>query len=134
VFNCRNIGGQQTRSLHAYGLAIDIDHAQPACNVNRATPDGRPVRFSTAATKEERCRDVRAGTADTSFTPQQVAAVEAIKTVDGHQVFAWGGRWRTTKDTMHFQINVEPAELARGLTQPAPAPEVSAETNDLEAC
>jgi hypothetical protein len=136
VFNCRNIGGQKTRSLHAYGLAIDIDHSQPTCNVNRATPDGRAVRFSTAATKEERCRDVRAGTADTTFTPQQVAAVEAIRTVDGHQVFAWGGRWRTTKDTMHFQINVEPAELARGLRQPAGAPTagISAEANDLEVC
>lgn len=47
--------------------------------------------------------------------PDQVAAVEAIRTVDGHQVFAWGGRWRTTKDTMHFQINVTPDELARGI-------------------
>jgi hypothetical protein len=115
VFKCRDIGGQQTRSLHAYGLAIDIDHARPTCNVNRATPDGRAVRFSTAATKDERCRDVRQGRADTSFTPAQVAAVEALRTVDGHQVFAWGGRWRTTKDTMHFQINVTPAELARGI-------------------
>ena len=115
VFKCRDIGGQQTRSLHAYGLAIDIDHARPTCNVNRATPDGRAVIFSTAATKDERCRDVRQGRADTSFTPAQVAAVEALRTVDGHQVFAWGGRWRTTKDTMHFQINVTPAELARGI-------------------
>ncbi|RZU76727.1 D-alanyl-D-alanine carboxypeptidase-like protein [Micromonospora kangleipakensis] len=119
VYNCRDIGGQQTRSLHAYGLAIDIDHARPTCNVNRATPDGRAVRFSSAATKEDRCRDVRQGRADTSFTPAQVAAVEAIRTVDGHQVFAWGGRWRSTKDTMHFQINVTPAELARGIrTEP----------------
>jgi D-alanyl-D-alanine carboxypeptidase len=119
VFNCRTIRGQRTRSLHAYGLAIDIDHARPSCNVNRPTPDGRAVRFSTAATKQERCHDVQRGVADTSFTAAQVAAVEAIRTVDGHQVFAWGGRWRTTKDTMHFQINVTPDELARGL---APGP------------
>jgi hypothetical protein len=37
--------------------------------VNRATPDNRLVRFSPAATKEDRCRDVGLGTADTSFTP-----------------------------------------------------------------
>ena len=115
VYICRDIGGQTTRSLHAYGLAIDIDHTKPTCNVNRATPDNRPVRFSSAATKEKRCQDVRDQRADTSFTPDQVAAVEAIRTVDGHQVFAWGGRWRTTKDTMHFQINVTPEELARGI-------------------
>jgi subtilisin family serine protease len=115
VYNCREIGGKQTRSLHAYGLAIDIDHKHPRCNPNRATPDGRKVRFSSAATKEARCRAVQEGKADTSFTSDQVAAVEAIRTIDGHQVFAWGGRWRTTKDTMHFQINVTPDELARGL-------------------
>jgi hypothetical protein len=115
VFNCRSIKDRAALSLHAYGLAIDIDHAQPRCNVNNRTPDGRAVRFSSAATKEERCRDVQRGVADTSFTPDQVAAVEAIQTVDGHQVFTWGGRWATTKDTMHFQLNVTPAELARGI-------------------
>ncbi len=115
VYVCRNIAGQKAASLHAYGLAIDIDHAGPRCNVNNPTPDRRKVRFSTAATKLERCRDVQRGIADTAFTPEQVAAVEAIRTVDGHQVFAWGGRWPTTKDTMHFQINVTPQELARGI-------------------
>jgi hypothetical protein len=115
VYVCRSIAGQKAASLHAYGLAIDIDHAGPRCNVNNPTPDRREVRFSTAATKLERCRDVQRGIADTAFTPEQVAAVEAIRTVDGHQVFAWGGRWPTTKDTMHFQINVTPQELARGI-------------------
>jgi hypothetical protein len=121
VFNPRAIGSTSTPSLHAYGLAIDIDHGELVagspvrCNINRRTPDTRLVRFSPAATKEERCRDVHRGVADTSFTPAQVAAVEAIRTVDGHQVFTWGGRWRTTKDTMHFQINVTPEELRRGL-------------------
>jgi D-alanyl-D-alanine carboxypeptidase len=122
VYNCRQIAGQQTRSLHAYGLAIDIDHVEPACNVNRPTPDGRVVRFSVASTKDERCHDVRRGVADTSFTPEQIGAVEAIQTVDGYQVFTWGGRWPTTKDTMHFQIAVTPTELARGISaQTAPA-------------
>jgi GH25 family lysozyme M1 (1,4-beta-N-acetylmuramidase) len=120
-YSDRGICGQATRSLHAYGLAIDIDDGHPACNAYRATPDGRPVRFSSAASQEERCDDVRRRTADTSFTPGQVAAVEAIQTVDGHQVFAWGGRWPTAKATMHFQINVTPAELARGI-RPGTAP------------
>ena len=115
VYVCRNIAGQKAASLHAYGLAIDIDHSSPRCNVNIPTPDHRKVRFSSEATKLDRCRDVQLGKADTAFTAEQIAAVEAIRTVDGHQVFAWGGRWPTTKDTMHFQINVSPAELARGI-------------------
>jgi hypothetical protein len=112
VYNCRNIAGQSTRSLHAFGLALDID---AKCNPNRRTPDKRLVRFSQATTQEERCADVRRGTADTIFMPAQIEAVEAIRTADGHQVFAWGGRWQTTKDTMHFQINVTPDQLVRGL-------------------
>jgi D-alanyl-D-alanine carboxypeptidase len=134
VFKDRRIAGSKSRSLHAYGLAIDINHAQPKCNLNRATPDFRKVRFSSAATKEGRCQDVRAGRADTSFTPDQVAAVEAIRTVDGYQVFVWGGRWRSTKDTMHFEINVTPDELARGL-QPDPGdhPQSINPTGEAEA-
>jgi hypothetical protein len=115
VYVPRKIAGTSSPSLHAYGLAIDIDHDKPRCNVNRRTPDKRLVRFATAATKEQKCADVEALRADTSFTEDQVGAVEAIKTVDGRQVFTWGGRWVTTKDTMHFQINVTPSELARGI-------------------
>jgi hypothetical protein len=132
VYVCRNIAGQKAASLHAYGLAIDIDHASPRCNVNNPTPDRRKVRFSTAATKLERCRDVQRGVADTAFTPEQVAAVEAIRTVDGHQVFAWGGRWPTTKDTMHFQINVTPQELARGITPETVGTPRAATTSESE--
>jgi D-alanyl-D-alanine carboxypeptidase-like protein len=115
VFVPRKIAGTSSASLHAYGLAIDIDHSKPTCNVNRRTPDKRLVRFAQAATKEERCKDVTENRTDTSFTEDQVRAVEAIQTLDGHQVFTWGGRWTTTKDTMHFQINVTPQELARGI-------------------
>jgi hypothetical protein len=116
---CRPIAGSGGYSLHAYGLAVDVD---PSCNPHRVGSPG-PARFSPAATQQGRCRDVRAGRADTSFTPAQVAAVEAIRTVDGLQVFAWGGRWPRSPDAMHFQINVSPAELRRGLaTSAAPAP------------
>lgn len=80
------------------------------------TPNRRLVRFSSAATQAGRLADVQGQTADTVFTPDQVAAVESIRTVDGHQVFSWGGRWATTKDTMHFQPSVTPDELQRGLT------------------
>ena len=42
--------------------------------------------------------------------------MEAIRTVDGLQVFGWGGRWRSSHDAMHFEIRLTPAELRRGLT------------------
>jgi D-alanyl-D-alanine carboxypeptidase len=111
-YNCRDIKGQPgRRSLHAYGLALDVD---PRCNPHRRGAKG-PARFSQAATQDARCRDVRAEWADTTFTPEQVAAVEAIRTVDGLQVFAWGGRWARSPDSMHFQINVSPEELRGGI-------------------
>ncbi len=110
---CRSIAGTSTPSLHSYGLAIDVD---PTCHPFR-TRSGL-VRFSNRGSQAERCRDVAADAADTAFTPGQVAAVEAIRTVDGLRVFAWGGRWRSAKDAMHFQIDVSPAELRRGLAPP----------------
>ncbi|TLP52408.1 D-alanyl-D-alanine carboxypeptidase family protein [Microbispora triticiradicis] len=98
-------------SLHSYGIAVDID---PECNPHRWDVTG-PVRFSSKSTQAERCEDVRRRVAGTSFTQEQIAAVESIRTVDGLQVFAWGGRWRSSHDAMHFQINVSPVELARGI-------------------
>ncbi len=111
-YNNRPITGGSAPSLHAYGIATDID---PRCNPYRVTPGEPPVRFSSRLTQEQRCADVAAGLADTAFTPEQVAAVETISTVDGLQTIAWGGRWRSVKDAMHFQVNVGPDELRRGL-------------------
>jgi D-alanyl-D-alanine carboxypeptidase len=117
-YNCRDIKDQPgRRSLHAYGLALDID---PRCNPHRRGASG-PARFSPSATQRKRCEDVQAGWADTAFTPAQVAAAEGLQTVDGLQVFAWGGRWASSPDSMHFQINVGPHELRRGVNPPLPA-------------
>jgi hypothetical protein len=116
VYNCRDI--RQTapattprRSLHAYGLAVDID---PRTNPHRRNVRG-PIAFSAEPTQPGREADVRAGRAGTAFTPAQIAAAEAIRTVDGLQVFGWGGRWRSSHDAMHFEIRLTPAELVRGI-------------------
>lgn len=82
-FNCRKIGGTNSWSLHAYGIAIDIDAPD-----NPYSP-GDP--FSG------------------KFTEDQVAAVEAIRSTGGAQVWAWGGRW-SKPDRMHWQINVPPSD------------------------
>ena len=112
-YNCRPIAGKSVPSLHSYGIALDVD---APCNPMRKRSG--LVRFSAKSTQAERCRDVTANVADTSFNLAQVEAVEAIRTVDGLRVFAWGGRWRSLKDTMHFQIDVSPAELGRGIAPP----------------
>lgn len=134
VYNCRASRaarpGQHTRaSLHAYGLAVDID---PQFNPHRRHVTG-PVRFSPAVTPEGRMRDVEAGLAGTCFTPEQVAAVEAIRTVDGLQVFGWGGRWHSSHDAMHFEIRVTPAQLSRGIA-PADAPATPAGHAEGRTC
>ena len=84
AFNCRKIGGGTQWSLHAYGIAIDID---------------APANPYTAG-------DPFTG----KFTETQVAACEAIRSTHGGQVWAWGGRWGKP-DRMHWQINVPPTGL-----------------------
>lgn len=47
-----------------------------------------------------------------------VAMIEdavAIKTSKGKQVFEWGGNWATVKDSMHFEVDVGPQDLAEGI-------------------
>jgi subtilisin family serine protease len=134
VYNCRNIaqaasGQPRRRSLHAYGLAVDID---PRWNPHRHNVSG-PIIFSSAPSQEERQQEVAAGVAGTVFTPEQVAAVEAIRTVDGLRVFGWGGRWRTSHDAMHFEIRLTPAELRRGIAA-RPAPDGEAEQLTCDGC
>jgi hypothetical protein len=122
-FSDRVIAGSSRLSLHAYGVAIDVDARH---NPHRHGQPG-PARWSPGATQEERRADVAAGRADTSFTAAQIAAVRAIRTVDGIPVFFWAGAWAMSPDAMHFQIDVTPAELARGLAPSAPAGELELE-------
>lgn len=121
-YNCRAITGGSGLSLHAYGIGLDVNWET---NPFRKTEDRRKVRFSLKRTQERRAEDVRAGEADTDMTAAMLHDVRAIKNVDGRTVFAWGGDWETIKDTMHFQIDLTPDEMERGIdwdTVPA-APE-----------
>ena len=111
-YNCRAITGGTGRSLHAFGIALDINWDT---NPYQKTPDGRAVRFSNKATQSERAKDVMAGRADTDLTPAIIASVLAVKTKAGKRVFEWGGNWTTVKDTMHFEIDVTPADLKAGI-------------------
>jgi hypothetical protein len=91
AYNCRKITGGKGYSLHAYGIAVDINW-----NTN-------PY-----------------GTTKTDMPSGMVDEIEAIRTTAGLPVWEWGGDWRTP-DTMHYEIAASPAELAAGIARTDPA-------------
>ncbi len=111
-YNCRTITGGVGKSLHSYGIAIDVN---PASNPFRETPDKRPTRFSSAPTQQARAREVALKAADTDMTEAMIADVVAIRTKAGLKVFEWGGNWSGRKDAMHFEIDVKPGDLDAGI-------------------
>lgn len=111
-FNCRKITGGTALSLHAFGVALDVNWTT---NPFRETPDQRHVRFSDKATQRQRAEEVKQHLADTDMTPQMITDVLAIRTAGGKRVFEWGGNWKNVKDPMHFEIDVAPDELADGI-------------------
>jgi hypothetical protein len=111
-YNCRQITGGTGKSLHSYGIALDVNWST---NPFVDHPGTRRVRFSNKATQDERALDVRHGRAETDMTPAMIADIGAIETKDGITVFEWGGSWNSVKDSMHFELDVSPTELARGI-------------------
>jgi hypothetical protein len=111
-YNCRQITGGRGLSLHAFGIALDINWGS---NPYRRTPSGRRIRYSSAPTQYLRALDVKRDLADTDTVPAMIRDVLAIRATASRTLFDWGGSWRTSKDPMHFQLNVTPAELAAGI-------------------
>ena len=112
AYNCRAITGGDQPSLHSYGIAADVNWRT---NPYKKTPSTPPVVFSSAPDQDARALDVRFHRADTDMTPDMIDAIEAIVTKGGHAVFGWGGRFKTSKDAMHFQLDVSPGELTEGI-------------------
>lgn len=90
AFNCRHIGDDpnQPWSLHAYGVAVDIN---PSKNQFGQCGTDMPAAF--------------------------VADVLELRTNSGARVFSWGGSWRpcSTADPMHFQIDCRPSDVNTGI-------------------
>jgi len=88
TYNCRKIGGTNAWSLHAYAVAIDIN------------PDrnkfGSPLRHD--------------------YPDEFIELVEEMETVNGKNVFDWGGRWNNP-DAMHWQIDCKPSDIATGIKE-----------------
>ncbi|MFL6729111.1 MAG: M15 family metallopeptidase [Sphingomicrobium sp.] len=110
-YNCREAKGGG-KSLHSFGIALDVNWST---NPYLAHKTARAVRFSDKATQDERAADVRLGRADTDMTKAMIDDVLRIKTKAGVAVFEWGGSWKTVKDCMHFELDLAPDELAKGI-------------------
>jgi len=80
TYNCREIAGSDSMSIHAYALALDLN---PGKN-----PNGSPLRHN--------------------YPDEFVTRMEGIR-ANGKQAIQWGGRWKTP-DAMHWQLNVAPAD------------------------
>src|SRR5262249_43361384 len=87
-YNCRNIKGTNEKSLHSFGIALDINWTTNPWIDHSAT---RKVRFSSKPTQAERAEEVRVGMADTDFTEALIRDATAIRTKGGKIVFEWGG-------------------------------------------
>lgn len=87
AYNCRKITGGNNYSLHAYGIAADLNWTTNPYGPNLVT-------------------DMPMG---------MVHEIEALRTNDGHRVFRWGGRYSRNKDAMHYEVICTPAQLATGI-------------------
>lgn len=81
TYNCRRILASILWSLHAYGLALDLN---PSTNPRR-----RPLRYD--------------------YPPGFIKDILSI-TVGGKQAFKWGGSW-LRPDAMHWQLNLLPSDI-----------------------
>lgn len=91
AYNCRKVTGGSTYSLHAYGIAMDINWTtNPYSSVLRTDM----FRYGDG---------------------QMPRRIEAIRTNDGAQVWRWGGWFSGNKDAMHYEITCAPSNIRSGI-------------------
>ena len=88
-FNCRRVGGSSAWSMHAYGLAIDVNPIEnPYVLGGRVSPPaGR------------RFLDRKSGARGLAVEGGEL--VRALESVG----WSWGGRWTGSRDYQHFSAN-----------------------------
>lgn len=91
AYNCRRVTGGSSYSLHAYGIAIDINW--------QSNPYSRVLITDMLRNGDGRM-------------PYRI---EDIRTKDGHQVWRWGGKFSGNRDAMHYEITCSPSALRSGI-------------------
>lgn len=94
-FNYRNIYGSDTLSLHALGLAIDIN---PFYNPYITYPNGT-IRISPPGSEAYADRN--------ADFPHKIDENDLCYQLFIGHGFTWGGHWKTIKDYQHFQKTLE---------------------------
>ena len=110
AFNSRNVAGTNALSLHAYGLAIDLNPVQnpyvqrSAGKLTFSPPAGAAYANRLKGQPEKRLR---------------LGMAESVIDVFADEGFSvWGGYWKSATDYQHFQVS---RSLAQQLARLAPA-------------
>lgn len=98
AYNCRQITGGTLHSLHAYGIALDL---------NWSTNPYGPTLV-------------------TDMPRAMVDAVTSIRSRSGARVWRWGGTYTNNKDAMHYEVVASPEEIASGIVSERVTPDVDA--------
>lgn len=94
TLSCRYIGGTSSTSLHAHGIAKDDNPSK-----NRYRVQAGPVQLGR----------------QTDMPAALIRDLEALRTVSGHRLLQWGGRWSNVKDPMHWEIDCYRSQLKTGV-------------------
>ena len=113
-FNARLVAGSSQWSLHAFGLAIDLNPVEnPFIEV---ADDGRTLRVSPAAAARAfvNRREPRVGK-----PPRPGLAEEVVDVFAEHSFLVWGGDWNFPIDYQHFEAGDR--DFAQRLLQATPS-------------
>ena len=89
AYNCRQITNGTGHSLHAYGIAIDVNW-----NSNPFRKDNKLV---------------------TDMPEAMIEDIRSIRTKTKKRLWGWGGDYKSVKDAMHFEIVCAPDDLKQGI-------------------
>jgi hypothetical protein len=126
AFNDRNLTGGSTPSLHAYGLAIDLNPVQnPFLVLSDATVKIEPPAGADYVNR----MSVRPG------KPPRHGIAEAVVRLFADEGFLiWGGYWDNPIDYQHFQISRKLAERLAGLSPLQAARDFDRVVDRFQAC
>lgn len=114
-FNCRNIENSNLPSLHAYGLAIDINPQQNPYLITKYESGKKniPVYPSLGIEYINR-KNIRTGMVETVLNEKTRETIIDIFYKYGFTI--WGGNWNDPIDWHHFQLSREQAEMIATLS------------------